>query len=151
MFDQGPDIPGAEPEDDTAYLLEFFGKRLPIKVDDLRGLDPEEQVRFVMREAQSINWLSKDISLDQFKLFIHVLKTHEQAWRNYELRTYSGSITLFRTANQPAIVSQERDLGWGRLVEGGVEVVDVPGDHNSMLHEENVVALAADLKRRMTA
>jgi thioesterase domain-containing protein len=35
------------------------------------------------------------------------------------------------------------DFGWSRLALGGVEVVDVPGDHMSMMQKPNVGVLAA--------
>jgi len=145
MLDQGPDVPGKEPEDDAEYLIEFFGKRLPLSLDDLRQLDFEEQVAYVMEEAKRIHWLSPDITFPQFRHFVHILKTHAQAWRRYEPKTYPGRITLFRTDNQPAQVSQEPDLGWGRLAAGGVEIHEVPGDHNSMLHDPHVQTLAERL------
>jgi len=145
MLDQGPGTPGTSPADDAEYLLEFFGKRLPLDLEELRGMEPDERMRYVMAEARRIEWLAPDITLEQFRHFVNILKTHEQAWRSYRPASYPGQITLFRTANQPAEVSQERDLGWARLAQAGVTVYDVAGDHNSMLHTPYVEQLSAQL------
>jgi len=38
------------------------------------------------------------------------------------------------------------DLGWGRRVEGAIEIVDVPGGHGGMLQEPHVAAIAGPLR-----
>ena len=36
-------------------------------------------------------------------------------------------------------------MGWGKLALGGVEILDVPGDHATMVKEPHVRALAERL------
>jgi amino acid adenylation domain-containing protein len=79
---------------------------------------------------------------------------------DYELRLqgdyapgpYAGRVHLLRAASQQArpLVSallSGRDLGWGCLARGGVDVTVVPGWHNSILKKPDVVVLAAQLRR----
>ena len=40
-------------------------------------------------------------------------------------------------------------LGWGKYALGGVEVLDVPGDHLSMLLPPNVEAFASILSKNL--
>ena len=40
-------------------------------------------------------------------------------------------------------------LGWGPRTTGGLEAIDVPGGHSSMLQEPHVRTLAASLQRRI--
>jgi thioesterase domain-containing protein len=71
-----------------------------------------------------------------------------------ELRTYPGRATLFVLAERdgmsdslfdPALGEIDPQLGWGRIVAGGVDVHEVPGEHVSIFSEPNVRSLAEKL------
>ena len=147
MLDQGPFTPGEPPEDDTAYLADVFGKHVPVSVDRLRQMEPEAQVAHVLAEAKRVKFVYPDITLEQFSRFVHILKTHTEAWRQYEPQSYPGRVTLFRSAEQ----AEAGDLGWGQVALGGVEIHEVPGDHLSMIHEPDVRSLAEKLKACLEA
>ncbi len=147
VLDQGPILPGQEPEDDAAYLVDVFGKELPLSVEHLRQLDPQERLAHVWREALKSDWLYPDVTLDQFSHFVRTLRTHTEAWRHYTPQPYAGQITLFRAKEQPEHAALEPDMGWGRFALGGVEIHHVPGDHLSMIHEPHVQILAERLKQ----
>ena len=70
------------------------------------------------------------------------------AAKNYCLRPWPGPVTLFRASIQ-ADTRLPRDLGWTRLAEGGVEVYEVPGDHNLPFEEPGVRRLAERLRARL--
>ena len=70
------------------------------------------------------------------------------AGMNYRLRRWPGPLTLFRAAVQPD-PRMPRDLGWTAFAEGGVEVYEVPGDHDVMFQEPNIRILAAQLRARL--
>ncbi|SLN22532.1 Phthiocerol/phenolphthiocerol synthesis polyketide synthase type I PpsE [Roseivivax jejudonensis] len=75
----------------------------------------------------------------------------------YEMRPWDGRVALFRpplrgywTVSGGRLVDHQRaylypDNDWGRFVPG-VEVHEVPGDHDSMVLEPNVRVLAAKLR-----
>ena len=62
----------------------------------------------------------------------------------YRPKGYPGAVTVFR-ARVRSLMSFGRTLNWGRLAHGGVQVIDVPGDHLSMLQEGAVAELAATM------
>jgi thioesterase domain-containing protein len=64
---------------------------------------------------------------------------------NYQPLPWSGHVTLFRTTVQPD-PRLPLDLGWGPLASGGVEVVELPGDHDLVFREPNIQVLAAELR-----
>ncbi len=74
----------------------------------------------------------------------------EQAVRNYTPQIYSGKIILFRSCEQPWWVAGDRLLGWTKLASAGVEVYDIPGQHNSIVRA-NVHLLAEKLKKCLSA
>ncbi len=147
ILDQGPTIPYPEPEDLAAYLIHVFGKHVPVTLEELRALPEEEQVPLLYQRARAVNWLLPDVTLEQFRHFVKMLKVQADAWRRYEPQPYPGRITLFRAQEQPPESPPERDMGWAALAQGGVEVVDVPGDHLGMLQEPHVQALAQEMRR----
>jgi amino acid adenylation domain-containing protein len=60
------------------------------------------------------------------------------ALQNYAPSRYPGKVVLFRAADVPQLPSSDETLGWKEIVDDGVEVVFVPGDHESMFHKPNV-------------
>ncbi|MBI5302092.1 MAG: amino acid adenylation domain-containing protein [Chloroflexi bacterium] len=146
LLDQGPTLGAKEPEDDAAYLVDTFGKHIPLATEQLRQLEPHEQIAHVWRQARQAEWLYPDVTLDQFSHFIRILRTHTDAFRQYKPQRYAGKVTLFRAEERPADDPPAHDLGWGALATQGVEIHSVPGDHLSMIHEPHVQVLAEKLK-----
>jgi thioesterase domain-containing protein/acyl carrier protein len=77
--------------------------------------------------------------------FRRLLAAHYQAMRDYAPRPYRGRVTLFRARVRPLLRLHGRDLGWGKLAAGGLEVVTVPGNHETILKPLHVQHLAAAL------
>jgi thioesterase domain-containing protein/NRPS condensation-like uncharacterized protein len=67
---------------------------------------------------------------------------------NYQPRPWCGQVTLFRTSVQPD-PRLPQDLGWTPLAEGGVEVYELPGDHDLVFREPNIRVMAAQLRARL--
>jgi thioesterase domain-containing protein len=68
-----------------------------------------------------------------------------QAARSYTLHPYAGPVTLFRATNQPPDIYNDPTNGWGELVLGGLEILDVPGHHGAIVREPRVRLLAEKL------
>ncbi|MBI5649976.1 MAG: amino acid adenylation domain-containing protein [Chloroflexi bacterium] len=145
MLDQTPTLAQPQPPDDAAYLVDLFGQHLALSVEQLRALAPRDQIASVWRAARQADWLYPEVTLEQFSHFVRVLRTHLDAFRNYQPQRYDGKVTLFRAAERPADDPPTPDLGWGELANAGVEIHDVPGDHLSMIHEPHVQILAEQL------
>jgi acyl-CoA synthetase (AMP-forming)/AMP-acid ligase II/thioesterase domain-containing protein len=77
--------------------------------------------------------------------FRRLLETHCQALRDYVPRQYPGRITLFRARTRPLFRLHGDDLGWRPLAGGGLEVVTIRGNHETLLREPRVADLAASL------
>jgi thioesterase domain-containing protein len=59
--------------------------------------------------------------------------------------TYDGKAVFFRCQNRLPTDPPDSTRIWQRLVKGGVEILEVPGDHNSMLKEPGVAVLAQQI------
>jgi thioesterase domain-containing protein len=66
------------------------------------------------------------------------------ALRSYIPGEYDGKVTFF--CAQEEVCPEENLTGWRRLALGGVDVVEVPGDHQTMIKEPNVAVLAERLE-----
>jgi aspartate racemase len=84
-----------------------------------------------------------DLIPETFRL---VEEANRQAVRNYLPQVYPGRVTLFRSIERPTRKYYEPLLGWGELASGGVEVVEVPGHHKTMILEPYVRFLAEKLR-----
>jgi thioesterase domain-containing protein len=63
-------------------------------------------------------------------------------------RTFAGQVSVFRARKQPLNRIRDKELGWGKLAEGGVDLHYVPGLHGaSILSEPNVQVLAEAMKK----
>ncbi|WP_041361153.1 non-ribosomal peptide synthetase [Methylococcus capsulatus] len=60
---------------------------------------------------------------------------------------YPGTLTLFRARQQAATALDDPLLGWNGLAEE-IDVVEVPGNHYTLLGEPHVRTLADELRRR---
>jgi thioesterase domain-containing protein len=73
------------------------------------------------------------------------MATHFQALRDYAPRVYPGRVTLFRAQTTPLFRLHGRDLGWRKLAGGGLDIIDVPANHETIMKEPRVRALAKAL------
>ncbi len=109
-------------------------------------------------------WISKDkmaikfhqiagiplpYSLQSLLIWEAIWNANLKAVRDYTPQIYPGKITLIRSINNPQLYSewydQDPQLGWGRLAGGGLEIHDVPGDHESIFREPHIQVLAEKL------
>jgi thioesterase domain-containing protein/acyl carrier protein len=75
--------------------------------------------------------------------------SHRHASMSYVPRLYPGPLLLFRASERPDLPGADFSdpvLGWDPLIEGGIEIQPVPGDHFSIFHEPHVRVLAERLK-----
>ncbi len=66
------------------------------------------------------------------------------ALKKYVPQIYSGKVTFFCASEE--VSATENRLGWEALAAGGVEVIEVPGDHQTMIKEPAVMDLANRLQ-----
>jgi thioesterase domain-containing protein len=65
--------------------------------------------------------------------------------KSYSPKMFSGKLAVFRAANGWAEYRHEPALGWDSVVQGGVEVHVIPGDHLTMMEMPNVLDLVKHL------
>ena len=72
------------------------------------------------------------------------------ALRNYVPQSYDGDANLFRAKDELCSYS-DPTLGWGDLVKGRLEILEISGDHDTILHEPHIGMLARVLNTCLDA
>ena len=147
MLDQGPMPVGEKPKDQAGYLTAVFGQHLLLDAEELREMSNDEQIAHVYQVARDVEWIYPDITLEMFRYYVHIQKTHADAWRKYKPKHYPGSVYFFRAEDSDHEENKEIDLGWGKLADGGVQIFTVPGDHLTMIHPPHVKMLARTMRQ----
>lgn len=109
-----------------------------------------EKLNYKSRKYKNMLWLAaqkfglkKEDSLGA--AIRRVEEINYSAVRNYAPQTYAGTITFFSAAEE--VCPEENLTGWQKLAQGGtVEVVEVPGDHQTMIKMPCVGKLAQALE-----
>jgi amino acid adenylation domain-containing protein len=146
-----------EAEELTRFFLDLcqIGQRtLSVSHEELlaqlRQLEPDRQLQYLLDQAQPHEILPLDTGLSQISRLLQTFKANHQAVQDYTARRFDGRIILFRAAHEDDRPSVDSSLGW-REVAREVEVHTIPGDHYTMLSHPQVDVLAEAFKTYMGA
>jgi len=79
---------------------------------------------------------------------VQLRRAHERAMIAWTPRPFAGRLTLFRALTPCDKFALEEDYGWGSLVDE-FEILEVPGDHESVFDEAHAPALAEAVRRSL--
>ncbi|HYP26767.1 MAG TPA: amino acid adenylation domain-containing protein [Blastocatellia bacterium] len=140
-------------EEDDATVMASFGRhlglpleRIDISFDHFRSLGPDERLAYVIEEARKADLMPADITLSQARRLFEVFKANLTAVSNYSPGRTVCRIALMKAGERISDGPQEPAMGWDELNENGVEVLEVPGNHFTMIHEPQVRSMAERLK-----
>ncbi len=90
---------------------------------------------------------SDDEGNDEFMQDEAIVSLALQNWvvAAYDPETYDGPVVLFRSERHQTGRFRDPEMGWGKLVRGGLTVHEIPGGHQDMFHAPAVEILARDL------
>jgi len=101
------------------------------------------------------NWTSNGHSQPKLRSMAYTLEMlaieHDKARVRYVPRPYSGPVLLFRAKKQLSGLMTDYTLGWKDLLDGSLEICEVPGHQETMLSEPNVPHLAEKLTAHLHA
>ena len=83
--------------------------------------------------------------VDDIAQLYDVAEIHMMAARKYRAAPYDGKLALFRSAYAKELYADDPTLGWSLVADSEVEILDVPGDHNTMLQPPQISILAQKL------
>jgi Thioesterase domains of type I polyketide synthases or non-ribosomal peptide synthetases len=111
------------------------------ELNELDQLDPSRQVVFLLEKGKQAGMLPAGFEVQSYAFY----EIQGQALKQYRPQHYQGNITLFRV--QEAIENGEQiDAGWLPIAAGGVEIEMIPGNHQNMLGDQHIVAVAERMR-----
>jgi amino acid adenylation domain-containing protein len=72
-------------------------------------------------------------------------RANMHAFYRYQAKSYPGLLTLFRAEVQPYELVKSRDLGWNSVAAGGIEIVDIPGTHDTLIEQPALLTALRDV------
>ncbi|MBL0385660.1 amino acid adenylation domain-containing protein [Tumebacillus sp. ITR2] len=134
---------------DEAVMLGILLPKLSLDWEQLRGIPTEEHWLHALEAAKKQGLLPLGTGEDQIRNLLAVTRANDEALRTYQPQPYQGDLLLFCGEDGFAKQFGEPELGWGDLVSGRFEAVQVPGNHHSIMTGTNVEAVARHLQKRL--
>jgi aspartate racemase len=117
----------------TSSLLSFF--RIPT----------QQQLMYVLPKTIKKGIRRRIVWVGLPRAIKKVLRACYEAERQYQLRPYSGRVTLFR-ATQALTPENDPHARWRELAKGGVEIQEIEGHHADIIIEPQVRITAEKLR-----
>ena len=118
-------------------MMRLAGKHASGMRDQFLSLAPLEQRQLVFETLKSEGILALEEEMDEL---LHIFTRHATALEKYCLRQAKQPVTLFSSAEgQPQILNET----WKVWTPAGLNAIEVPGDHYSMIKSPNAEKLAA--------
>ncbi|HMR63875.1 MAG TPA: condensation domain-containing protein [Anaerolineae bacterium] len=162
MQNPRPDYPRLLPTTTLFHRLAYqVMTRVDLEWSNFSEVDPEAKLAYSL---ERINRLIKRGQVKAEKILTSILakvhlniehsrayaletlgEIHDKAYEAYKPRPYRGRVVLFRAGKQPLGICPDPTLGWGELIEGELELQEVPGHRIGLLSEPRVRVLAEHL------
>ncbi|KAG6907940.1 putative NRPS-like protein biosynthetic cluster [Tephrocybe rancida] len=120
---------------------------------DAEPTSSEEVIQWTFDHSDQDRLATLQLKPDDFKRWVSVAYAISYSGRDYEPRDFvsGASLTVFCAVPLPSMgareeFKQERLSKWEEFAKDGFEMIDVDGEHYTMIGEENVVSFAGKLR-----
>ncbi|MFJ8538324.1 amino acid adenylation domain-containing protein [Streptomyces sp. NPDC093591] len=145
-----------ETADDATILSWFardlavpYGKTLDIPAQDLRALGGDAAFDHILQRAAAIGVLAEDADRAQILRYFEAYLANGIALQTYLPEPDDLDLLLLRAVDET--VDYGPKLGWEALIKGSLRVVDVSGDHNSVMYPPHAAVAAQAIAPHMGA
>ncbi|OQA33299.1 MAG: hypothetical protein BWY57_01301 [Betaproteobacteria bacterium ADurb.Bin341] len=151
---------GDEPDETTLLLdlgrvlAELGGGTFPLNARNLAGLTQEDQIALVAGKLEDNALLPKGDGIHYLRTLLRVYQAHTRAASAYSTVPQPlPAVTLLRALESPPGPAPEMewpdDLGWQRYSCQTLDIIDLPGNHLTMMTPPHVAALARILQDKI--
>jgi thioesterase domain-containing protein len=137
--------PGSHAEwiESVAELFHRLHGRDPgVRAADLAGLDDAAQEEHLRSRMRALDLLPPEMDADRFHGFLRTLWADQRS-TYVPAEPFDGRITYFAASR-----SEDQWRGWAEFSGEPIDVVQVPGDHFTMLTTPHVDVLASEISAR---
>jgi thioesterase domain-containing protein len=135
----------------------FLWKRVRLHGATLARLDARQKASYLSARALTVlrwsreKWraYSEGLRHPASRVIDEVLAANQEAADNYVATPYDGPVLLFRASDRSKTGLLDPSLGWGGVCPGGIEVIEITGDHDTVIEEPEVRTLARELTARL--
>jgi len=154
MDSRAPILENVPDDGDDATLLSWFARDLAIPYnrtlsippEELRALNPEEMFEHVLVRAKSIQVIPEDAESEMLRRYFEVYIANGIALQTYFPKPIEKMpIKLFRAVDETDDYGPA--LGWEKLCSHDLKIIDVPGNHNSIMYEPHIQEVAKELRK----
>jgi len=137
---------GANYNPDVPEILASLVNHHPsVSVDHLRRLgDMDAQLVYFVEQTNEAGLLP-GLDLRVVRNWARGFLAHRKIRHAYDPRPFAGRITLLRAIEGNVLRTADPSLGWSSLAAGGLGIVEVPGNHDSVVQLPHVQTLARKL------
>ena len=143
------------PDEARDYRRRFLRLRLKRHLQIWLRLGMLDKLRYAAikigyKSRKITNWTSQTFrkvepaSASVQSVLRNIEEINYSAFIGYVPKVYEGKVTFFCADEE--VCPEENLTGWRRLAAGGVDVIHVPGDHQTMIKEPHVAKLALSLE-----
>jgi amino acid adenylation domain-containing protein len=162
LFDTVLRPPGVRPEFEfdvprrmgfVRYIETYYNRSLDVSKDELATREGEALVSYFAERMQAAEVLPPDVDPTYVRSLFGIYADHTRAYFEHEPSRFTNRMTLLR-ARTPlssdlvyaVMPTAARMLGWDHYCTEPVTVIDVPGDHMTLLSPGPVRELAERLR-----
>jgi amino acid adenylation domain-containing protein len=132
--------------DDASLLADLFDSVSGCSVEQLRGLELDEQLKFVLQRLKISELAPQSLGFPWFRAYFKVYRANYLARVRYSPDRYDGPASIFVAGERLAQATHSQALGWERVVAGVIETHVVPGTHSNIINQPYVQVLANRLR-----
>lgn len=127
-------------------ILRFARPGREVPEEELRKFErPEDQVAYAIERGV----FPPGLNLEAAMCYVRASEINTNARDLYSPRPYTGPITLFRALKGHVLRCPDPTLGWKEIAQGGLEIIDVPGEHDTFIERPYVEELARKFREHM--
>jgi len=138
----------------ASLIARAAGKgELEIDPAELRDLGDDEQIERTVEILRHGGAIPRDVSEEHLARTLALYQGHGHCLETWEPETYLGEVCLARPREEQKLLDEvlrhpaqdAPDYGWPELVRGSIRIVEVPGDHSTMIFDPHAQELAHHL------
>ncbi|HTB74377.1 MAG TPA: amino acid adenylation domain-containing protein [Polyangiaceae bacterium] len=141
-------LPGAlHREDDThSFLLLARAQRISLDAKDLAGLDFESKLERLAAAVRRDGIAANDFGEGDLRRLLRVIRASARALETFTPSRVAAPLCILRAQERTDDTPFSASEGW-RALSPSATIVEVPGDHHSLVTPPNVHTLARTLRR----
>jgi amino acid adenylation domain-containing protein len=135
-------------------VAHLVGRPLEISAANLTGKTSKEQSEVFLTAFKSVNLVPPDMRIDDFHGYLELMIHHNEITSSCRPGSFDGKTLLIRAVDtlpplddHSKIPFRTADLDWGRWIRKDLSIVNIPGNHVSIIAQPYVKDLACALMK----